>query len=190
MNSRMSSGIAISRKPSPSQIRNVALIAHGGAGKTTLAEALLLAAGAITRRGRVEEGNTVSDYDPEEVRRQMSLSTSVLPLEWQGHKVNLLDTPGYTDFVGEVKQALRVVEAAVVVVCAVNGVEVGTELVSSYATERDLPVLVAIARLDREHASFERAFEGIQALYGRRAIAMHYPIGTERGLRGYVDVLR
>ena len=174
---------------SPSCVRNVALVSHGGAGKTTLTEAMLYAAGAIGRRGSVEEGNTVSDFDPEEQRRQLSLSLAVCPLEWRDCKINLLDTPGYTDFVGEVKQALRVVEGAIVQVCAVNGVEVGTELVAQFAAERQLPVLGVVGRLDREHANFDRAVEGLKALFGSRAALVQLPIGQERGLRGYVDVV-
>jgi elongation factor G len=173
----------------PAQIRNVALISHGGAGKTTLTESLLFAAGAISRRGSVEEGNTVSDYDPEEQRRHISLGLSVCPLEWRDTKINLLDTPGYSDFVGEVKQALRIADGAVVQVCAVNGVEVGTELVSGYAAERRLPLLVTIGRLDREHADFERAVEGVRSLFGNRAAVVQLPIGHERSLRGYVDLI-
>ncbi len=177
------------RTYSPANLRNVALISHGGAGKTTLTEALLYTAAAITRRGSVEEGNTVSDFDPEEQRRQISLSLSVCPLEWRDTKVNVLDTPGYTDFAGEVKEALRVADAAIVQVCAVNGVEVGTELVSQYADERDLPRLVVIGRLDREHADFERAIEGVRSLYGSRAAVVQLPLGHERSLRGYVDLI-
>ncbi|MGI8913438.1 MAG: elongation factor G [Chloroflexota bacterium] len=173
----------------PAQIRNVALISHGGAGKTSLTEAMLLAAGAISRRGSVEEGNTVSDHDPEEQRRQISLGLSVCPLEWQDCKVNLLDTPGYSDFVGEVKQALRIADAAILQVCAVNGIEVGTELVSQYAAERQLPLLAVIGRLDREHADFEQALAGLKMMFGNRAALLHLPIGHERSTRGYVDLL-
>ncbi|HEY8742223.1 MAG TPA: elongation factor G, partial [Chloroflexota bacterium] len=173
----------------PAQIRNVALISHGGAGKTTLTEALLFAAGAISRRGSVEEGNTVSDHDPEEQRRQISLGLSVCPLAWRDCKVNLLDTPGYSDFVGEVKQAIRIADAAILQVCAVNGVEVGTELVNQYAGERQLPMLAVIGRMDREHADFVRAVEGIKSLLGSRAVVLQLPIGQERSLRGYVDLV-
>jgi elongation factor G len=173
----------------PAQIRNVALISHGGAGKTTLTEAMLLAAGATTRRGSVEEGTTVSDHDPEEQRRQISIGLSVCPVEWKNCKVNLLDTPGYSDFVGEVKQALRIADAAILEVCAVNGVEVGTELVSQYAAERQLPLLAVIGRLDREHADFEQALAGLKTMFGNRAALLQLPIGHERSIRGYVDLL-
>ena len=173
----------------PAQIRNVALISHGGAGKTTLTEAMLFAAGAISRRGSVEEGTTVSDHDPEEQRRGISLGLSVCPLEWHDHKINLLDTPGYSDFVGEVKQALRIADAAILQVCAVNGVEVGTELVSQYAAERQLPMLAVIGRLDREHADFNRAVDGVKGLLGPRAAVLQAPIGHDRSMRGYIDLV-
>src|SRR5512139_1396682 len=112
----------------PDHLRNVALIGHGGAGKTSLAEAMLYAAGATTRQGRVEDGNTVSDYHPDEIERQISINTSLLVAEWKGNKFNLLDTPGYMDFTGEVKASMRVADSALVVLKAVEGVEVGTEV--------------------------------------------------------------
>ena len=114
---------------SAEQIHNVVLLSHGGAGKTSLAEALLYLSGAITRLGRVEEGNTASDYDPDEAKRHMSISTSLVPVEWEDHKINVLDTPGYADFFGEVSGAVRVADAALVLIDAVAGVQVGTELV-------------------------------------------------------------
>ena len=116
----------------PERLRNVVLLSHGGAGKTSLAEAMLYTAKATTRLGRVEEGNTVSDWDPDEVKRHISISTSVLPIEWRDHKINLLDAPGYADFVGEIKSALRAADAAVIVLCAASGVEVGSEQVWTY----------------------------------------------------------
>ncbi|MCL4543058.1 MAG: elongation factor G [Chloroflexi bacterium] len=172
-----------------SQIRNVALVGHGGSGKTTLCEAMLYLSGAIARRGRVEDGTSTSDFDAEEQRRQLSLSTSILPLEWKGVKINLLDTPGYSDFVGEVKQALRVADSALITVCAVNGVEVGTELVMGYVDENKLPALVAITRLDRDNADFDRALEGVRSLFGRKAVALQYPLGHERSLNGFIDIV-
>src|SRR5690242_10403214 len=122
----------------PAQIRNVGLFSHGGAGKTTLAEALLFRAGAITRMGTIEDGNTVSDFDPDEQRRQMSVSLAVAPLEWQGTKVNLVDAPGYADFYGEVVQALRVVDGALILVDGVAGPQVGTDAVWKRAEEAGL----------------------------------------------------
>jgi elongation factor G len=138
-------------------IRNVALISHGGGGKTSLGEALLFHTGAVNRMGKIEEGNTVSDFEDEEIRRRLSLSTSVLALEYRDHKVNLLDTPGYTDFIGEVISALRASDAAILLVDSVAGVEVGTELDWGYCETFALPRFVAISKMDRENASFERA---------------------------------
>src|SRR5919202_4494617 len=138
------------------QIHNVVLISHGGAGKTSLAEALLYLSGAINRLGRVEDGNTTSDYDPDEARRHMSISTSLIPVEWDGHKLNVLDTPGYADFFGEVAGAVRVADAALVLVDAVAGVQVGTQLTWRKADEQELPRLIFVNKLDRENASYDR----------------------------------
>ncbi|MBI2845826.1 MAG: GTP-binding protein, partial [Chloroflexi bacterium] len=141
------------------KLRSVVLLGHGGSGKTSLGEALLFHSGAIKRLGRVQEGNTVSDYDPEEVRRQISVNTSLLPVEWREHKANVLDTPGYADFVGEVKGAVRVADGAVIILDAAAGVEVGTELVWQYADEQSLPRLVFINKMDRENANFSGTIE-------------------------------
>lgn len=176
-------------KPYDAQkIRNVAIIGHGGSGKTTLAEALLHQAGAVNRQGRVEEGNTVSDFDPDEQRRKVSISTALLPLEWGDSKVNLLDTPGYADFAGEVKEALRVADSAIVVICGVNGVEVGTDLVTQYADERALPRIYFVSRLDREHADFAQAVRQIEERQPK-AVVLQLPIGQEHDFSGIVDLL-
>ncbi len=135
---------------STEKVRNVALVGHGGAGKTTLAEALLHRAGAINRLGRVEDGTTVSDHDPEEKERGQSLALSVLPFEWHGHKVNLVDTPGYPDFMGDVTAALQVVDLAVFVVSAVDGVQVQTEAIWRLAARLGVPRMVFVNKLDRE----------------------------------------
>ena len=131
----------------PDHLRNMAVIGHGGAGKTSLTEAMLYAAGATTRHGRVEDGNTVSDYHPDEIERQISINTSLLVAEWKGNKFNMLDTPGYMDFTGEVKAALRVADTALVVLKAVEGVEVGTEVAGSTQTSYGNGLV-----LDREQA--------------------------------------
>ncbi|WP_264842713.1 elongation factor G [Caldinitratiruptor microaerophilus] len=171
------------------RLRNLALVAHGGAGKTSLAEAMLYAAGAIERLGRTDEGNTVMDWEPEEIRRRVSISTSVAPVEWRDHKLNLLDTPGYFDFVGEVKAALRVVESALIVVDAVAGVEVGTELVWRHAAEAGVARAVVVSRMDRENANWSKALAGLEEAFGRAVLPIQIPIGQEAGFRGVVDVL-
>ena len=171
------------------QIRNIVLLSHGGAGKTSLAEALLFNAGVINRLGKVEEGSTTSDWDPDEQKRKISTNLSLLPFEWQGHKVNLLDAPGYADFVGEMKAAARVADAAVVVVCAASGVEVGTELVWGYADEAGLPRIIFMNKMDRENADFFRSLEQLQQAFGAKCVPLQIPIGAEAGFKGVVDLI-
>ena len=173
----------------PDQIRNIAVIGHGGTGKTTLVEAMLFRTGAIDRQGRVDDGTTTTDFDPEEIRRKHTINASLAPLEWQDAKVNLIDTPGYPDFLGEMVGALRVSEGAVVVVDARAGVEVQTEQAWARADEQGLVRLVVVNRLDREHADFAEAMEGLNARFGKQIVPLHLPIGTEAGLCGVVDVL-
>src|SRR3970040_511054 len=164
-------------------IRNVALVGHSGSGKTSLAEAFLFNTGVINRLGKVEDGATVSDFDDEERRRKISISTSVIPIEYQNHKINFLDTPGFTDFVGEVKSALHVADAAIVVVDSVAGVEVGAGLVWQYCDERKLPGFVVINKLDRENANFQRTLESVQALSrGVKLVPVQLPWGEEQDL--------
>jgi len=141
-------------------IRNVVLLSHSGDGKTSVSEAALFNAGAITRLGRVDEGTTTSDYDPDEVKRKISINLTMLPSEWKGTKINLIDTPGYSDFVGEVKAAIRVSEGAVIVVCAASGVEVGTEQVWGYCEEARLSRFIFVNKMDRENADFYRVVPG------------------------------
>jgi elongation factor G len=171
------------------QIRNVALVAHGGAGKTSLTEALLFNTGVLTRMGRVEDGTTVSDFDDEEIRRSLSLSTSLIPCEWQEHKVNVLDTPGFLDFVGEVKNALRVVEGAVVLVDAVAGVEVGTELVWGYAAERELPRMVVVSKMDRDNADYQGALSALRDAFDANFVPLVLPIGKSQAFNGVLDLI-
>ena len=170
-------------------IRNVLLVGHGGAGKTTLLEAMLFSSGAITRMGKVEDGNTVSDYDPEEVRRGISVSVSLAPLDWNGVKINVLDTPGYADFIGDVKGALRAVDACLFVVSALDGVEVQTEVVWELAAEAGLPRAIFINKIDRERASFERTLDGLVAAFGTQVAPIQLPIGEEHEFAGVVDLL-
>ncbi len=171
------------------KIRNVVLLSHSGAGKTSASEAMLFTAGAITRLGKITEGTTTSDYDPDEIKRQISINLSILPCQWQGVKINLIDTPGYSDFVGEVKAAMRVAEGAVILVCAASGVEVGTEQVWSYCEEAKLPRLIFINKMDRENADFYRTVEQIQSKFGSRCVPLQLPIGAQDSFEGIVDLL-
>lgn len=174
---------------SPDKIRNVALIGHYGSGKTMLAEVMAFRSGAIKRLGSVDDGTSISDYDQSEVERHMSLNLALLPLEWKGHKINVLDTPGYMDFGGEVKAALRVADAALVTVCASSSVEVGTEVAWAYSREYDLSAIVIIGKMDRENADFSKTLGDIQAKLSSRCVAVHLPIGSQSDFRGYVDLV-
>src|SRR6266480_3767906 len=171
------------------QIRNVALISHVGAGKTSLVDAALYDSGAVTRQGRVDDGASISDYDPDELKRHMSLNVKVLPVEWKDHKINFIDTPGYADFAGEVKAGLRVADAALVVVTAEKGVEVGTELTWQYADERNLPRMVFVNKLDRENTSFDQALESLRRQFGLKVVPLQLPIGEQSGFKGVVDLV-
>ncbi len=173
----------------PEKIRNVAIVGHGGSGKTTLAEALLHIAGATKRLGRVEDGTTVCDHDPEEQARGFSLSLAVAPFEWKGHKVNLIDTPGYADFVGDAHAALRVADLAVFVVSAVEGVQVQTEVLWRAAADLGLPRMVFVNKLDRERASFESVLDELRDRFGAGVAPLELPIGAEAAFRGVADLL-
>ena len=171
------------------RIRNVALLGHGGSGKTLLSEALLFASGATTRMGRVEDGTTVSDYQPEEVKKKISVSTSVIPVEWNGYKINLLDAPGYADFIGEAYAALAAADLAVFVVSAVEGVEVQTELLWHRALSKGIPRMLFINKLDRERASYERTLEQVRSVFGSEVAALQNPIGEEASFSGVAELL-
>ena len=172
------------------KLRNVALISHSGAGKTSLSEALLFNTKATTRIGRVEDGNTVSDYEPEEAKRGGSIQTSLIACAWDGHKVNFLDTPGYDDFLGEVISALRVVESATILVAATSGVDVGTERSWNMCQELNLPRLMLVNKMDRENASFARCVADIQATFGRHCVPFQLPIGDAQDFQGVVSIVR
>jgi len=173
----------------PDKIRNVALVGHGGSGKTTLAEALLHRAGAINRMGRVEDGNTVTDFDAEEQKRGLSLSLALAPFEWKGHKINLIDTPGYADFIGDVHAALRAADLAVFVVSAVEGVEVQTEVIWKIAARLGLPRLLFVNKLDRDNSSFERTLDQLRNKFGAGVAPLELPIGQESSFSGVADLL-
>jgi elongation factor G len=170
-------------------IRNVLLVGHGGAGKTTLLEAMLFASGALTRAGRVEDGNTVSDFEPEETKKGISVSLAMAPVEWSGVKINVLDAPGYADFVGDVRSAIRAVDAVLVVVSAVDGVEVQTEVAWELAVEAGLPRAILINKLDRERASFERTLDELVKSFGTQVAPLELPLGEEHDFEGVADLL-
>ncbi|MCK4368952.1 MAG: elongation factor G [Dehalococcoidales bacterium] len=170
-------------------IRNVVLLSHSGAGKTSASEAMLFTIGAVKRLGKVEDGTTTSDYDPDEVKRQISINLSLIPCQWKGAKLNLIDTPGYSDFVGEVRAAIRVSEGAVIMVCAASGVEVGTEQVWSYCEQAELPRLIFINKMDRENADFYKTVGQIQSRFGSKCLPLQLPIGAQDSFQGIVDLL-
>lgn len=172
------------------QLRNVVLIGHGGVGKTTLNEAALYTAGETTRQGKVEDGSTVSDYNEDEIERKISISASLSHLDWKGHKINVLDTPGYADFIGEAVGSLRVVEGAIVVLNAVSGVEVGTEKVWSYAEGYGVARLLCINSMDREHADFYKTLDMARDRFGSGVVPLHLPIGQAADFRGVVDLVK
>ncbi len=171
------------------QLRNVALIGHSSSGKTTLAEAMLFDTGATSRRGRVEDGTTIGDWDDEAIRRRISVSSSVIPCEWRSAKINLLDTPGFIDFVGETKGGVSVADAALVLVDAVAGVEVGTELGWGYLDERSLPRMVLINKMDRENARFQGVLSALREVFGGTVVAAQLPIGSGPEFRGVIDLI-
>ena len=170
-------------------IRNVALVGHSGSGKTQLASALLFGTGAVNRLGLVDDGTSVTDFDEEEVARKHTLSGSTAIAEWNGTKINLIDTPGMANFFSDARAALRVADAAIVVVDAVAGVEVLTEKVWAAAQELELPCLVVLNRLDRERASLPRSLASLHGVFGRTVVPIQLPIGEEHGFRGVVDLV-
>jgi len=171
------------------QIRNVILLSHQGAGKTSLTESMLFTSGAIQRLGSVEDGTATSDYDPLEVERHMGINLSLLPFEWQGVKLNLIDTPGYADFIGEVRSGLRVTEGAIVVICAASGVEVGTEQTWGDAEKAKLPRLIFVNKMDRDNADFFSTLKGIQDKLSPRCLPLQLPIGSQSDFQGIVDLV-
>jgi elongation factor G len=171
------------------KLRNISLLAHGSAGKTSLVEAMLFATGAINRLGKVEEGTTVADFDDEEIERKISLGAALIPCEWQGYKINVLDTPGYADFLGEVRQAIRVSDSVIILVDSVAGVEVGTEVVWAMAEEAGLPRMVVINKMDRDNANFNQALESLRTKFDTTFVPFQLPLGSQRDFRGVVDLI-
>lgn len=170
-------------------IRNVALVSHSGAGKTMLAEAFLHFTGANTRLGKIEDGTTIADFEDEEIRRRISLSTAIIPVEYRDHKLNLLDTPGYTDFVGEAISALRVADGALVVIDSVAGAEVGTEMTMNYCDEFKLPRFIVMNKMNRDNANFAKALDSVRQFSSIRLVPFQLPWGEKSGFKGVLDLL-
>ncbi|WP_069651029.1 elongation factor G [Caloranaerobacter ferrireducens] len=171
------------------KIRNIALLGHGGSGKTTLTEAMLFTTGVIKRIGRVEDGSTVSDFDKEEKDRQISINTSLIPIEWKGHKLNVLDTPGYFDFVGEVKSALAVAGGAVILVDASSGIEVGTEKAWKYIREAKKPAFIFINKMDKENANFDKVINQLREKFGKAVVPFEVPLGEKEDFKGLINIV-
>jgi elongation factor G len=171
------------------KIRNIALVGHGSSGKTSLAAAFLFDSGATNRLLKVDKGNTVTDYDPDEIERKISINATPCFCEWRDHKINILDTPGYSNFLWDTRAALRAVDGAAVLIDAVAGVEVGTEKVWDMIEERGLPRIFVINKMDRENANFARALESVREFFGRQAIPVELPIGEEKNFSGVVDIV-
>lgn len=171
------------------KIRNVVLLGHGGCGKTTLVEAMAYLSGLTTRMGKVTDGNTISDYDKEEAKRLFSVNTSVVPILWEDHKINILDTPGYFGFVGEVEEAVSVADAAIIVVSGKAGIEVGTKKAWEICEKYKLPRMFFVTEMDVDNASFRQVVEDLQELYGKRIAPFHFPIRENEKFVGYVNVV-
>src|SRR5262252_4918561 len=171
-------------------IRNVGMVGHGGSGKTSLVSAILFDTGAVNRLGRVDDGNAPTDYDDEEIERKITIATKLAFCEWNKNKINLLDTPGFGNFIQEARGALRVADGAIIVVDAVSGVMVQTKKGWGYAEEFQLPRLVVVNRMDRDTASFDRSLESIQQTLGRMCVPIQIPLGAEKGFKGVADLIQ
>lgn len=172
------------------KIRNIALVGHGSSGKTSLTAAFLFNGGVTSRLTKVKTGNTVTDYDPDEIERNISINSALCFLDWNDHKVNIVDCPGYTNFLWDARASLRAVDAGALLVCGVAGVEVGTEKVWEMLEEFDLPRIIIINKLDRENSNFKRTLESIHQFFGRKAVPVQVPIGEEKNFSGVVDLIR
>src|SRR2546425_11846948 len=171
------------------ELRNLGIIGHGDTGKTSLVSSLLFCAGAVSRFGKVDDGTTVTDFDEEEIARKTSISSALCHLEWERKKFNILDTPGYANFVADARAALRVCDGALLLIHAVAGVQVQTEKTWKYAEEHGCALMFVINVLDRERASFERTLSQIQERFSRAAVPVQIPIGSEQSFRGVVDLV-
>ena len=171
------------------KIRNVVLLGHGGSGKTSLAEAFAYLSGITSRMGKVDDGNTLSDYSKEEQKRHFSISTSVIPIEWEGYKINIIDTPGYFDFVGEVEEAISAAGAAIIVVNGKSGIEVGTQKAWELCEKYKLPRFIYVSNMDVDNASFRQVVEDMTSLYGKKMAPFHLPIRENEKFVGYINVI-
>ncbi len=171
------------------KIRNVAFLGHGSCGKTTLTEAILFAAGVTKRKGRIEDGNTASDYDKEEIARQFSIGNSIIPIEWKDSKYNILDTPGYFDFVGEVNSALRVASGAVIIVDASAGIEVGMEKAWSYTEKAKTPKIIFLNKMDKENINYDKIINDLRDKFGKKIVPFAVPIGESESFKGFVNIV-
>jgi elongation factor G len=170
-------------------IRNILILGHGGSGKTTLTEALAFNAGAVDRMGKIDEGNTLSDFDPEEKRRKFSISSSIIPLEFGGHKINLIDVPGYFDFIGDAYAALRVADAVIIVVDALSGVQVGTEKAIELLEKANVPAFIVVNKMDRENATFAKVMDELKETFGNKIVPFELPMGEGEAMNGVVNIV-
>ena len=172
------------------QIRNIAIAGHAGSGKTILSEGILYCAGATTRFGRIEDGTTVSDYGKDEISRQISINSSILTTDWKDYKLNIIDCPGYTDFTGAVKSAMRIMDTALIVVNAAEGVEVGTELAVNYAKEYGIEIVFAVNKVDYENSKFDATVEQLKEFYGNHVAVVQFPVNEGLIFDSIIDVIK
>src|SRR5512138_3755638 len=173
-----------------SKIRNLGIVAHGGAGKTSLSEAILFDSGMIDRLGRVDDGTSTMDYEPEEIKRKISITSALDHCEWDGHSIHLVDTPGYGDFIADTRACMRALDCAVVILSAISGVKVQTEEVWSWANEFELPRIAFVNKMDREYANFLRAIDDMEKSLKARGVAVQMPIGAAETFEGVIDLIR
>jgi len=172
------------------KIRNLGIVAHGGAGKTSLAEAILFNTGMIDRLGRVDDGTSTMDFEPEEIKRKISITSSFDHCEWNGHSIHFVDTPGYGDFIGDTRACMRALDCAVVILSAISGVKVQTEEVWAWANEFEIPRIAFVNKMDKERASFLRAIDDMEKSLGARGVAIQMPVGAEDNFEGVIDLIR